>query len=141
MKLDLEVILLLDYDGKVVGTISRYHLISNHKKKVIQVDHNERGQSVDGLDEAEVLEIIDHHRVADIQTSNPIYFRNEPLGSTSTIVAKCFFENGIKPSKEAAGLIMWSYNFWYSYYLEVQLVQNKINTFARSLLKLLELKY
>lgn len=92
-------------DGKVLGTISRYHLISNFKKKVIQVDHNERGQSVDGLDEAEVLEIIDHHRVADIQTNNPIYFRNEPLGSTSTIVAKCFFENGIRPSKKAAGLL------------------------------------
>jgi len=92
-------------EGKVIGTISRYHLISNFKKKVIQVDHNERGQSVDGLDEAEVLEIIDHHRVADIQTNNPIYFRNEPLGSTSTIVAKCFFENGIRPSKKSAGLL------------------------------------
>jgi len=94
-----------DLNGKVVGTISRYHLISNHKKKVIQVDHNERGQSVDGLEDAEVLEIIDHHRVADIQTSGPIYFRNEPLGSTSTIVGKSFFENGIRPSKQAAGLL------------------------------------
>lgn len=91
--------------GKVLGSISRYHLISNFKKKVIQVDHNERGQSVDGLDQAEVIEIIDHHRVADIQTNNPIYFRNEPLGSTSTIVAKCFFENDIIPSKKAAGLL------------------------------------
>mgnify|MGYP002586810604 CR=1 FL=1 len=97
---------VLDQNGRVVGTVSRYHLISNHKKKVIQVDHNERGQSVDGLDEAEILEIIDHHRVADIQTNNPIYFRNEPLGSTSSIVAKCFFENGIRPSKKAAGLLM-----------------------------------
>ncbi|MGL5417189.1 MAG: putative manganese-dependent inorganic diphosphatase [Clostridium sp.] len=94
-----------DPDGRVVGTISRYHLISNFKKKVIQVDHNERGQSVDGLDEAEVLEIIDHHRVADVLTNNPIYFRNEPIGSTSSIVAKCFFENGIRPSREVAGLL------------------------------------
>ena len=94
-----------DSNGKVLGTVSRYHLISNHKKKVIQVDHNERGQSVDGLEDAEVIEIIDHHRVADIQTSNPIYFRNEPVGSTSSIVAKCFFENGIRPSKKAAGLL------------------------------------
>ncbi|WP_317310439.1 putative manganese-dependent inorganic diphosphatase [Clostridium thermobutyricum] len=94
-----------DPDGRVIGTISRYHLISNFKKKVIQVDHNERGQSVDGLEEAEVLEIIDHHRVADIQTNNPIYFRNEPIGSTSSIVAKCFFENGIRPSREVAGLL------------------------------------
>lgn len=94
-----------DPDRRVIGTISRYHLISNFKKKVIQVDHNERGQSVDGLEEAEVLEIIDHHRVADIQTNNPIYFRNEPIGSTSSIVAKCFFENGIRPSREVAGLL------------------------------------
>ena len=96
---------VLDQNGRVVGTVSRYHLISNHKKKVMQVDRNERGQSVDGLEDAEVLEIIDHHRVADIQTNNPIYFRNEPVGSTSTIVAKCFFENGIRPSRKAAGLL------------------------------------
>ena len=96
---------VLDENGRVVGTVSRYHLISNHKKKVIQVDHNERGQSVDGLEDAEVVEIIDHHRVADIQTNNPIYFRNEPVGSTSTIVAKCFFESGIRPSRKAAGLL------------------------------------
>ena len=94
-----------DSNGRVLGTVSRYHLISNYKKKVIQVDHNERAQSVDGLEDADVLEIIDHHRVADIQTSGPIFFRNEPLGSTSTIVGKCFFENGIRPSKQAAGLL------------------------------------
>ncbi len=94
-----------DDEGKVIGTVSRYHLISKHKKKVIQVDHNERGQSVDGLEEAEVLEIIDHHRVADIQTNNPIYFRNEPIGSSSSIVAKCYFEKGITPSREVAGLL------------------------------------
>ncbi|MBX7370491.1 putative manganese-dependent inorganic diphosphatase [Clostridium chauvoei] len=94
-----------DTNGRVLGTVSRYHLISNFKKKIIQVDHNERGQSVDGLEDAEVLEIIDHHRVADIQTNNPIFFRNEPVGSTSTIVAKSFFENGIRPSKQAAGLL------------------------------------
>ena len=94
-----------DEDERVIGTVSRYHLISNHKKKVIQVDHNERGQSVDGLEEAEVLEIIDHHRVADIQTSNPIFFRNEPLGSSSTIVGKCYLEHNITPAKEVAGLL------------------------------------
>ena len=94
-----------DEDGRVIGTVSRYHLIAKHKKKVIQVDHNERGQSVDGLEEAEVLEIIDHHRVADIQTSNPIFFRNEPLGSSSTIVGKSYFERSITPSKEVAGLL------------------------------------
>lgn len=94
-----------DSEGKVIGTVSRYHLISKHKKRVIQVDHNERGQSVNGLEEAEVLEIIDHHRVADIQTNNPIYFRNEPIGSSSSIVAKCYFEKGITPTREVAGLL------------------------------------
>ena len=96
---------VVDENDKVLGTVSRFHLISNYKKKIIQVDHNERGQSVDGLDEAEILEIIDHHRVADIQTSGPIFFRNEPLGSTSTIVGKSFFERGLTPSREAAGLL------------------------------------
>lgn len=96
---------VLTEDNTVAGMISRYHLITKHKKKVIQVDHNERGQSVDGLDEAEILEILDHHRVADIQTSGPIYFRNEPVGCCSTIVGKRFFENDITPSREAAGLM------------------------------------
>ncbi|WP_418223647.1 putative manganese-dependent inorganic diphosphatase [Clostridium isatidis] len=96
---------VISVDGKVLGTMSRYHLISNYKKKLILVDHNERGQSVDGRDEAEILEIIDHHRIADIQTSGQVYFRSEPIGSTSTIVGKCFFENGIRPSKQAAGLL------------------------------------
>ena len=96
---------VISENGKVLGTVSRYHLISNYKKKIIQVDHNERSQSVDGLEEAEILEIIDHHRVADIQTSGPLYFRSEPIGSTSTIVGKCFFENGIRTSKQAAGLL------------------------------------
>jgi manganese-dependent inorganic pyrophosphatase len=96
---------VIDNHNKVVGTISRYHLISQNRKKVILVDHNERTQSVHGLEDAEVLEIIDHHRIADIQTGNPIYFRNEPVGSTSTIVASIFFENGIRPSKRVAGLL------------------------------------
>ena len=96
---------VLDFMGRVVGSVSRFQVLTGMRKKVIQVDHNERGQSVDGLEDAEVLEIIDHHRVADIQTSNPIFFRNEPIGSTSTIVAKCFFERGLTPSKTAAGLL------------------------------------
>jgi len=96
---------VIDTDGKVIGTMSRYHLISNYRKKIIQMDHNERSQSVDGLEDADILEIIDHHRVADIQTGGPLYFRSEPIGSTSTIVGKCFFERGIRPSKQAAGLL------------------------------------
>ena len=94
-----------DNNNKVVGLISRYHLISSMKKKVILVDHNERGQSVDGLEECEILEIIDHHRVADVFTGSPIYFRNEPVGSTSTIIASIMFENGRRPSKKMAGIL------------------------------------
>lgn len=96
---------VLDDEKKVIGLISRYHLISSTKKKVILVDHNERSQSVDGLEESEILEIIDHHRVADVFTGNPIYFRNEPVGSTSTIIASIFFENGRRPSKKMAGVL------------------------------------
>ena len=92
-------------NDKVVGLISRYHLISSMKKKVILVDHNERSQSVDGLEECEILEIIDHHRVADVFTGNPIYFRNEPVGSTATIIASILFENGRRPSKKMAGIL------------------------------------
>lgn len=96
---------VVDSENKVLGCISRYHLISKNKKKLILVDHNERGQSVHGREDAEILEIIDHHRIADIQTGNPIYFRNETVGSTSTIVGSIFFENGIRPSKKAAGVL------------------------------------
>ena len=96
---------VLDDEKKVIGLISRYHLISSIKKKVILVDHNERSQSVDGLEESEILEIVDHHRVADVFTGNPVYFRNEPVGSTSTIIASIFFENGRRPSKKVAGIL------------------------------------
>ncbi len=96
---------VLDHESKVVGSLSRYHLISSMKKKVILVDHNERSQSVDGLEEAEILEIIDHHRVADVFTGNPIYFRNEPVGSTCTIIGSIMFENGRIPSKKIAGIL------------------------------------
>ncbi len=96
---------VLDEDGSVIGSISRYHLITQQRKKIILVDHNEKTQSVDGLEDANILEIIDHHRIGDIQTGQPIYFRNEPVGSTSTIVANIFFENGIRPSKKVAGLL------------------------------------
>ncbi|MEK6264151.1 MAG: putative manganese-dependent inorganic diphosphatase [Clostridium sp.] len=96
---------VIDENNKVVGSVSRYHLISQNRKKVILVDHNEKTQSVPGLEDAELLEIIDHHRIADVQTGTPIYFRNEPVGSTSTIIASIFFENGIRPSKKAAGIL------------------------------------
>ncbi|NFM79797.1 putative manganese-dependent inorganic diphosphatase [Clostridium botulinum] len=96
---------VVDQNNKIVGTISRYHLISPKKKKVILVDHNEIGQSVPGLEEAEIMEIIDHHRIGGVNTASPIFFRNQPVGSTSTIIANMFFENNITPSKEIAGLL------------------------------------
>lgn len=96
---------VVDSQNKIVGSISRYHLISQKKKNVILVDHNEKSQSVHGLDDAEILEVIDHHRIADIQTSSPIFFRNEAVGCTATIIASMFFENGIRPSKKVAGLL------------------------------------
>lgn len=96
---------VIDDTNKFIGLISRYHLISQRKKKVILLDHNEKSQTVNGIEEAEILEIIDHHRVGDVQTVNPIYFKNEPLGSTSTIVANMFFENGITPYKNIAGIL------------------------------------
>ena len=96
---------VVDNNNKILGSISRYHLISKTKKKVILVDHNERTQSIPGLEDSELLEVIDHHRIGDIQTGSPIYFRNEPVGCTATIIASIFFENGIRPSKKIAGLL------------------------------------
>ncbi len=96
---------ILDENERVVGTLSRYHLIKPRRKKVVLVDHNEFAQSVPGLEQAEILEIIDHHRLADIQTGNPIYFRNEPVGSTTTIIAGMYQEKGLLPSEKMAGLM------------------------------------
>ena len=96
---------ILDEDDRVVGTLSRYHLLRPNRKKVVLVDHNELSQSVDGLSEAEILAIIDHHRLADVQTGSPIYVRNEPVGATCTIVASMFQERGIMPGKSLAGLL------------------------------------
>ena len=96
---------VVDNSNKVRGFISRYHVISQNKKQVILVDHNEMNQTVQGIEEAEILEIIDHHRLGDIQTGKPIFFKNEPVGCTSTIVANMYFDSGIRPSKKAAGLM------------------------------------
>lgn len=96
---------VLDSENKVVGNISRYHLIAPNKKKLILIDHNEKGQSVNGREDAEILEIIDHHRIADIMTTNPIYYRCEPVGCTATIVTNMYYEKGLEPTKEIAGLL------------------------------------
>ena len=96
---------ILDENDRVIGTLSRYHLLRPNRKQVVLVDHNEVSQSVDGLNEAEILAIIDHHRLADVQTGAPIYVRNEPVGATCTIVASMFQERGIMPNKHLAGLL------------------------------------
>ena len=96
---------ILDEQEQVVGVLTRYHLLRPRRKRVVLVDHNEFAQSVSGLDEAEILEIIDHHRLADIQTTNPIYVRNEPVGSTNTIIAGMYQERGILPSAGMAGMM------------------------------------
>ena len=89
----------------MVGTLSRYHLIQPRRKKVVLVDHNELGQAVAGLEQAEIVGIIDHHRLADVQTGNPVYMRNEPVGSTTSIIAKMYQEHGLMPSPSLAGLM------------------------------------
>ena len=96
---------ILDENEKVVGVLSRYHLLRPRRKRVVLVDHNEAAQSGPGLEEAEILEIIDHHRLADIQTNNPIYVRNEPVGSTNTIIAGMFQDRGLMPSEKMAGMM------------------------------------
>lgn len=96
---------IVDDNGKIMGFVYRYHLISPRKKKVILLDHNEISQTVDGIGQADILEIIDHHRIGDIQTGSPVYFRNDTVGSTATLIANMYFENGIRPCKEIAGIL------------------------------------
>ena len=96
---------VLDENEKVVGTLSRYHLLKPRRKRVVLVDHNELSQTVPGIDQAEILGIIDHHRLADIQTRQPITVRNEPVGSTNTIITSMYQEHGVTPSPHMAGLM------------------------------------
>lgn len=96
---------ILDENEQVVGMLSRFHLLRPRRKRVVLVDHNEKSQSVIGLDQAEILEIIDHHRLADIETKNPIHVRNEAVGSTNTIIAEMYQEKGLMPTANMAGLM------------------------------------
>ena len=96
---------VVDENDKVVGTLSRFHLLRPKRKRVVLVDHNEASQSVRGLEQVEITEIIDHHRLADIQTKQPIIVRNEPVGSTNTIITSMYQEHGVMPSPNMAGLM------------------------------------
>lgn len=96
---------VLDRQGNYVGMISRRFLLNMRKKPVIMVDHNERTQAVDGIANAEVLEIIDHHRLASIETMAPVFFRNQPVGCTATIIYQMYVENGAEITPSIAGLL------------------------------------
>lgn len=96
---------VVDDNHCLVGLIARYHLLAMRGKRVILVDHNERSQAVPGIEEAETVEIIDHHRVADIETAEPIMVRNEPVGSTATIIARMYKERGLDPDAPVAGVL------------------------------------
>ncbi len=96
---------ILDEDGKYVGMISRRNLLNMKKKQVILVDHNEKSQAVDGISGAEILEIIDHHRLGSLETMSPVFFRNQPLGCTSTIIYQMYQEKGIEVPAKIAGLL------------------------------------
>jgi manganese-dependent inorganic pyrophosphatase len=91
--------------GKYEGMISRRNLLSMQKRRVILVDHNEKSQAVSGLEDAEILEIIDHHKIGNIETIEPVYFRNQPLGCTATIIYQMYHEHDIEIPKQMAGLL------------------------------------
>ena len=97
---------VLDDEGRVVGAISRYHLFNYQKKQLILVDHNEKKQSIDDIDEGIVLEIVDHHRFDGFRSDNPISITTMPIGATSTIVSNMFFTNNVKMPKNLAGLLL-----------------------------------
>ena len=97
---------VVDNDNVLKGYISRFHILDTHNKKVILVDHNEYSQSVKGIEVAELLEVVDHHRVCDIITSRPISFRNEIIGSTASIIASMYMENQMSIDQNLAGLML-----------------------------------
>ncbi len=96
---------ILDEEEHYLGTISRRNVLNASKKQVILVDHNEKGQAPVGIDEAEILEIIDHHRLGTIETMGPVFFRNQPVGCTCTIIYQMYKEKGLIPDKKMAGLM------------------------------------
>ena len=97
---------ILDENGKYCGMVSRRNIINLRKRRMILVDHNEATQAVEGFDQAEILEIIDHHRIGSLETSGPVYFRNQPVGCTCTIVTQMYDEQGVEIPPQIAGLMM-----------------------------------
>lgn len=97
---------VVNEQGEVLGSISKSSLVDFSKKDVILVDHNERGQSIQGIEEAVIKEVIDHHRINEITTSTPLYMRLEPVGCTSTIIKEIYDEKGVEVPKDIAGLML-----------------------------------
>ena len=97
---------ILDEDGKYCGMVSRRNIIELRKRRIILVDHNEATQAVEGFDQAEILEIIDHHRIGSLETSGPVYFRNQPVGCTATIITQMYDENDMEIPPQIAGLLL-----------------------------------
>ena len=96
---------ILDSDGKYIGMISRRNLLGAKGKSIILVDHNEKSQAVEGMESADIREIIDHHRLGTVETMSPVFFRNQPLGCTATIIYQMYQENHIEIDKTTAGLL------------------------------------
>ena len=96
---------VLDSDGKYIGMISRRNLLGAKGKSIILVDHNEKSQAVEGMESADIREIIDHHRLGTVETMSPVFFRNQPLGCTATIIYQMYQENHIEIDKTTAGLL------------------------------------
>lgn len=97
---------VVDDEGRTVGILSKTDFLKTVQRRLILVDHNELSQAVQGADQVEILEIIDHHRIGALTTHQPILFRNEPVGSTSTIVADCFFQQNVELPPPIAGLLL-----------------------------------
>ncbi len=97
---------VLGSEGQTVGILSKTDFLKTVTRKLILVDHNELSQAVQGAEEVEIIEIIDHHRIGALATQQPILFRNEPVGSTCTIVSDCFFRNGVEMPRAIAGLML-----------------------------------
>ena len=96
---------VLDEHGRYIGQISKRSFLATEKKQVILVDHNEKNQAIDGVENADILEIIDHHRLGGLESINPVFFRNQPLGCTATIVYQMFCESGVTIERSIAGLL------------------------------------
>ncbi len=96
---------VVDKDGNYYGLISRRRILGSEKKQLILVDHNEKSQAIDGIEEADIIEIIDHHRLGSLETVGPVYFRNQPVGCTATIIYQMYLENNVEIDKTIASLL------------------------------------